>query len=601
LNNNNPTPGLDEGKRYWRRQQYQKSMDFTLNDGNKIQGLSQDVSVSGVFISYFGADEGDLLNKTGRLNVLTNEGEMDFSCQVVRATENGFAVNFLNDQNTFGMFVTHDLTLDLLSEINNLFSQSLDLEATFDTAVSHIKEFMHSTGASLFLLEDTGKIVCRACSGPVDIKGISLDLGEGVVGRTIETGESQVVYDTTTDPNFASKVDAASGFETDSIICAPLKIQNQTFGALEVVNMRGHDLFPGHDRVVLSMLASSTAMAIHNARQAIALAEQEKISIEASAANRAKSEFLSSMSHELRTPLNAILGFGQLLELSPTETLSPTQLEHTRHILKGGKYLLGLIDQVLELSKIESDSTDLSLEHIMPSDIFQECLELVSPMAEERDITMSGSKGEVSGIFVDRTRFRQVILNLMSNAIKYNNVGGKLEFGCETFTNEKVRIYVSDNGPGIPTERQDELFQPFNRLGKENSNIEGTGIGLTITKKLVQAMDGEISFQSDPENGTTFWLLFDGKGAEQPLLSDENSPSILKSAAEEISITGTILYIEDNLVNLNLVQEIISDFTQLKFMSAPNAEIGIEMAKKYQPDMIVMDINLPGMNGITTC
>jgi putative methionine-R-sulfoxide reductase with GAF domain len=266
------TPGTYEGQRYWRRLEYQKSMVLTLDTGKIVKGPSENISVSGVLIRAPGVDALASIGDAGNLKILTPEGEMNFRCQVVRIPKDGIAVNFDSDQSTFGMFVTHDLTLTLLSEINDLFSRSLNLDVTFEIAVANIQEFMHSKGASLFLVEDTGEIVCQACSGPVGIKGFVLDAGEGIVGQTISSGQAQVVYDTSVDPHFASKVDAASGFETDSIICAPLVIQGRCFGALEVVNMRGHELFAGHDSVVLSTLASLTAIAIHNARQAAALA-----------------------------------------------------------------------------------------------------------------------------------------------------------------------------------------------------------------------------------------------------------------------------------------------------------------------------------------
>ena len=225
-------------------------------------------------------------------------------------------------------------------------------------------------------------------------------------------------------------------------------------------------------------------------------------------ASRAKSQFLSSMSHEFRTPLNAILGFGQLLENNPKEPLSDIQRKHTLQILESGYHLLELVNQVLDLSKIEQDSFDLRPEHIMPSDVFRECLEMVRPMAEEKNITMSGERGEINGIFVDRSRFKQIVLNLMSNGIKYNKAGGELSFGCKQTDGQKVRIHISDTGSGISIEKQDKLFEPFNRLGKESSDIPGTGIGLTITKRLVEAMDGEIGFESTSGRGTTFWIDF---------------------------------------------------------------------------------------------
>ncbi|MDA0238968.1 MAG: ATP-binding protein [Proteobacteria bacterium] len=244
--------------------------------------------------------------------------------------------------------------------------------------------------------------------------------------------------------------------------------------------------------------------------------ELEQAKILAETANQAKSEFLSSMSHELRTPLNSILGFTQLMESNPAEPLSEQQTEAIKHILAGGHQLLELIDEVLELSKIETGTFDLDPKHVVPAEVFKECLELMRPMAEARGVTMSETPGEIDGIYVDANRFKRIILNLMSNGIKYNVPNGELKFGCHRTGEGEVYIFVSDTGLGIAPERQEEVFQPFNRLGHENSNIEGTGIGLVISKRLVEAMDGEIGFDSIAGEGTTFWIKFpEHRGEEQ--------------------------------------------------------------------------------------
>jgi signal transduction histidine kinase len=243
--------------------------------------------------------------------------------------------------------------------------------------------------------------------------------------------------------------------------------------------------------------------------------ELETISEKANAANNAKSVFLSSMSHELRTPMNAVLGWAQLLLMDPKQPLTESQVRGVQQILDGSSHLLDLINQILDLSLIESGKYDLHPEHLWPAEVFKECFEYIKPMAEPREISLSGNKGENEGIFVDRARLKQSLLNLISNAVKYNNDGGSVNFGCSTTADGNVRLFVTDNGRGIAPQYQNQIFQPFNRLGKENSDIEGSGIGLTITKSLVDAMGGQIGFESELGKGSTSWLEFPEISKEQ--------------------------------------------------------------------------------------
>lgn len=353
-------------------------------------------------------------------------------------------------------------------------------------------------------------------------------------------------------------------------------------------------------RIRKRQLSDGSMLAFHQDINDIKRHEQQlSLAVEsAEKANRAKSEFLSSMSHELRTPMNAILGFGQLLENNPKEPVTEMQAGHIRQILKGGEHLLDLIDQVLELSKIESGALNLEWEHFYPSEVFRECLELVAPMAEKRSVTMSGNQGDIAGIRVDRKKFMQIILNLMSNGIKYNNEGGELNFGCKPMTGDQVRIFVNDTGPGIPIEKQNKIFQPFNRLGRERTEIEGTGIGLTITKKLVEAMNGQIGFESTPGIGSTFWVDFPEISEADLTEQEDKTESDQSDPIQGASPNGVVLYVEDNIANLELMQAVIERLPNLNLMSAENAEIGISMAEEYRPNLILMDINLPGMDGI---
>jgi len=318
---------------------------------------------------------------------------------------------------------------------------------------------------------------------------------------------------------------------------------------------------------------------------------------EAKSANQAKSAFLSSMSHELRTPLNAILGFAQILTSEKLPSTLAQKREFANHILKSGRHLLTLINEILDLAKIESGAVALSLEPVALNEILKECESMVAPLASGRGIRLLFPDGCMANVTADRTRLKQIVLNLLSNAIKYNRDGGAVVVDCSPSGQNLVRVSVQDTGMGLKPEQVKQLFQPFNRLGQESGAEEGTGIGLVVTKRLVELMGGTIGVTSSQGVGSMFWIEL---SSTEPVPSrvDPNAERPAENHRHEEGEPTTVLYVEDNPANLKLVEEIISFRPDLKLISAPDGHLGLELARAHQPDIILMDINLPGMNGI---
>ena len=342
--------------------------------------------------------------------------------------------------------------------------------------------------------------------------------------------------------------------------------------------------------VGVSLIARDVTESLRAEREALeARAEAER-------ANHAKSEFLSRMSHELRTPLNAILGFGQLLQLDETDE---RRRENVAHILRGGNHLLDLINEVLDISRIESGTMTVSVEPVGLEEVIDEARDLVVPLANERGIHVETQlAAQPAWVAADRQRLKQVLLNLLSNAVKYNRPNGSITLAVKDGAEGRLRVLVSDSGFGIPPLLVDRLFTPFDRLGAEQSKVEGTGLGLALTKSLVEAMGGTIEVESKEGEGSTF--IVDLAAAESPLERVREQGPVYTAAAGTPAGAGseaTILYVEDNVSNLKLVEQILARRPGVTLIPAMKGELGLELARKHRPRLILLDLHLPDLQG----
>ncbi len=338
------------------------------------------------------------------------------------------------------------------------------------------------------------------------------------------------------------------------------------------------------------ILASIIDITVRKAAEAALLAAQA----EAQQANVAKSEFLSRMSHELRTPLNAVLGFTQVLEM---DELTPEQRDSLNHISRGGRHLLELINEVLDISRIEARQMTLSPEPVAVADLLTEIIGLIAPLADGRSIALdTTASGCEAYVLADRQRLTQVLINLLANAIKYNREGGSVTVACAGTEGDRLRIRVIDTGYGIPPDQLDRIFLPFERLGADQSGAEGTGLGLALSRGLTAAMGGAIGVESELDRGTTFWVEFDI--VEGPVETYERrrsavAPTVMASAGR----TGKLLLIEDNLANRKLVERLVARRPRIELLSATQGRLGLELAREHRPDLVLLDLHLPDVPG----
>jgi signal transduction histidine kinase/CheY-like chemotaxis protein len=330
-------------------------------------------------------------------------------------------------------------------------------------------------------------------------------------------------------------------------------------------------------------------------RSRLEAAEREARAI-AEDANQAKSEFLSRMSHELRTPLNAILGFGQLLEL---DGLSPDHQDSVDHILKGGRHLLGLVDEILDISRIEAGTMTISVEPVEVASAVGDVLRLVAPLAKESGIELESElpPADEAYVLADRLRLRQVLLNVLSNAVKYNRQGGWVRVSVQPRDGQRLEIRVADSGNGIPADKIDRLFTPFERLGAELGGTEGTGLGLALSKGLMERMGGSIRAESPAGSGAIFILELAQAGS--PVTDGALDAARAAGRKQPQLAASTLLYIEDNLSNFKLVERVLGSQPAIRLIPAMQGGLGIELAERHQPDLILLDLHLPDIPGPT--
>jgi signal transduction histidine kinase len=470
----------------------------------------------------------------------------------------------------------------------------LDTEAeeAFDR-ITRLAQKIFRVPIALITLIDVSRQWFKSCYG-LGMQETGRDVA--FCSHAILRPEVMVVSDATTDPRFAENPFVVGEPNIRFYAGAPLRSPDgHNVGTLCILDTDPRWGLNEEQRLILEDLAALVVdemeLRLGASQVKTDLQVREQAARVAEAANRSKSEFLSRMSHELRTPLTAILGFGQLLEASD---LSESDQEAVEYIVKAGNHLMGLINDVLDFSRIESGKLLLSMEPVAISDLLKEVISLMQGFANERRIQLSREVPLGCGfVQADMQRLKQVLLNLISNAIKYNQVGGRVSFSCDRPREGTVRLGVHDTGSGIPAELQLRLFQPFDRLGAERTSVEGTGLGLALSKQLVEAMDGALTLESNSGQGSTFWIEL--TDAQEQLVGEPEIEAEIEPP--EGTRNYTILYIEDNLSNIKLVERVLGYRSDIRLLTAMQGRLGLELALLHLPDLILLDLHLPELEG----
>jgi len=383
-----------------------------------------------------------------------------------------------------------------------------------------------------------------------------------------------------------------------------VQLAHREQGRLEMevkLTVAGRRITVNPDRQQIMELLFSTFEELGRSHDELTRANEglQRARAEAERANREKSEFLSRMSHELRTPLNAVMGFGQLLE---SADMRPDERDSVDQIVAAGQHLLGLVDEVLDIGRIDAGELALSLEPVRAADVVSEAMNLLQPVADERGVELNGDIAACPlSVMADRRRLKQVVLNLLSNAIKYNREAGTVTIGCIDEDDGRHRIEITDTGAGIRPENLDRLFAPFDRIGAEqDSDVEGAGLGLALSRRLVEAMGGTLGVNSDVGVGSTFWVelpvaegdaMVGGPGQDGELDEPRTTPPATTHRP------ATLLYVDDNASNLTLVKRILGRRPAIELVTAARGKLGLDLARQHRPDMILLDLNLPDISG----
>ncbi len=375
------------------------------------------------------------------------------------------------------------------------------------------------------------------------------------------------------------------GFASDGVVKVRFRGLH-TDGRWVMIESRGRALRDAQGKPTGAVIISRDVSESVATERALELAK-----IEAEKANVAKSEFMSRMSHELRTPLNSVLGFAQILQM---EMESPSELEMIGYIVKSGGYLLELINEVLDISRVETGSIAVSLELVSIQTLVAECLRVVSSDAATAGVTIINNCDEARQVRADPQHLRQALVNLLSNAIKYNHSGGTVTLSCEEEAG-RVKLCVTDTGPGVAPQLHDRLFAPFDRLDAESKGIEGTGLGLALSKGLMEAIGGSLGVKSEPGSGSTFWL-------DLPLATTSTSFAAVELDASvqpntNPAVTATVLYVEDNIGNVRLMERLMIHRPAVRLITSLAGNLGVELAQQYRPDLILLDVHMPDLSG----
>ncbi len=491
----------------------------------------------------------------------------------------------------------HDRALQqqAVAELGQFALTDSDLPALFDRAVTLISQTL-DLDCCLIGQRTTEKGTFDICASSCnhedyqDQKLRLVDKNTTEIARLLQNRSPLIVPNWAQDTCFQLPPCLGEAKEASGAVVGILG-QNDLFGVLLGLSPRPRH-FSADDINFLQAISNVLAASVER-RQAESAERRAKE--EAEAANRAKSEFLSRMSHELRTPLNSILGFGQLLQRSKLED---KQRERLDLMVAAGQHLLQLINEVLDIARVESGRLQFEMKPVPVCEVLNEVLSLMHPLAARYDIALQNTVPSQQWLVrADRQKLRQVLLNLMSNAIKYNRPGGTVDLSVQLAQNE-VRIAVQDSGPGIAEEDMPRLFVPFDRLGADQSEVEGTGLGLALSKPIIEAMNGTLDVESTLGQGSTFYVVMPFVGEIVSAANQKVAASqVVAEEAECENTSYTILYIEDNTANLNLVENIFFYQGNVKMIAAMQGGTGLEMAREHRPDLILLDVHLPDING----